>query len=228
MATPARFTNGVSTVGKTDVLGDYGLPDPTAWHTYFNDFDTYAAGDWTVTETQAGATQALTDADGGALLITNTGTENDLVGMQLVPESFTFEAGKKLIFKARVTLGEATQSDFVIGLHVTDTSPVASAPSDGVYFRKDDGDTNWDFEVRASSAQVGGASAVATASTTAVELAFAYDGASSISYYVDGTKIGDIDGTPPTTELALSFAIQAGEAAVDTLTVDYVFATKER
>ena len=119
--------------------------------------------------------------------------------------------------------------DWLVGLHVTDTSPIVSAPSDGVYFRKDDGDTDIDFEVRASSAQVAAAAGIATATTNFVRLDFYFDGVDTIHYFVDEEEKGTIETTSfPTTELAVSFAVQNGEAVAKTLTVDWIGAIKER
>jgi hypothetical protein len=229
MSSPKRFTNGVTNVASDKPMGQLLVPDPTSIHMFFDDFDVYTAGDWTVTETDASATEALADGDGGQLLLTNTAADDDLVALQLAKESFTLESGKKLWFTTRVKVSDATQSDVVVGLHVTDTSPVASAPSDGVYFRKDDGDTNWDFEVRASSAQVGGAAGIATATTSFIRLDFYFDGVDTIHYFVDSAEQGTIETTSfPTTELNVSFCIQNGEAVAKTLTIDWIGAIKER
>ena len=54
MSTPTRFTSGVGTVAKTKTLGMLGMPDPTKFHTFFDDFDRYLASDWVVTTTEAG------------------------------------------------------------------------------------------------------------------------------------------------------------------------------
>ena len=228
MASPARYSSGVTNVPSSDLMGQLIIPDPSSVHMYYNHFDTYAAGDWTVTETQAAATEALTDADGGALLITNSAADNDLVGMQLVGESFTFESGKKLWGKVALTLGDATQSDCIVGLHVLDTSPIATAPSDGVYFRKDDGDTNWDFVIVASSASVIDVAAIGTATTSKVILGFYFDGVDTFEYYFNDAKIGESTTTGfPTTALSVSHAIQNGEAAAKTLTMDLHLWIKE-
>jgi hypothetical protein len=229
MSSPKRFTNGVTNVASDKPMGQLLVPDPTSIHMFFDDFDVYTAGDWTVTETDASATEALADGVGGQLLLTNTAADDDLVALQLAKESFTLESGKKLWFTTRVKVSDATQSDVVVGLHVTDTSPVVSAPSDGVYFRKDNGDTNWDFEVRASSAQVGGAAGIATATTSFIRLDFYFDGVDTIHYFVDSAEQGTIETTSfPTTELNVSFCIQNGEAVAKTLTIDWIGAIKER
>ena len=96
-----RFPFGLTNVSESNSLADLGMPSPTKYHSYMEDFDYYVAGDWTVTETDSGATQALTDGDGGLLLVTNTAADNDLVGIQKKGESFRFASGKKLFFEAR-------------------------------------------------------------------------------------------------------------------------------
>jgi len=83
--------------------------------------------------------------------------------------------------------------------------------------------------VRASSADVSETAAIGTASTSAIALAFYFNGVDTLEYYVDGVKKGSVTTTSfPTTELNLSFCIQNGEAVAKTLTVDYVLSCKER
>ena len=226
-----RFPNGITTVTKTDPLGEFGLPDATGYHTYFNDFDTYVAGDWTITTTEAGtgsATEALTDADGGVLLVTNAAGDNDLDFFNKVGESFLFVAGKKLFFKARFQVSDATQSDFVMGLQITDTTMLAV--SDGVYFQKDDGDALLDFHVTKDSTSTSGTGIATVADATYLTVAFAYNGVDAVEYFVDGVKLGTLAVTnlPDDEELTIAFGLQNGEEAAKTMSVDYIFAAKER
>jgi hypothetical protein len=106
-----RFPNGVTNVSEDSPFADLAMPAPTLFHTYMEDFDYYVAGDWTVTETDAGATEALADGDGGLLLLTNTAADNDLVAMQKKGNSFTFTAGKKLFLNRASKL--ATQRNLI-------------------------------------------------------------------------------------------------------------------
>lgn len=226
-----RFPYGVTNVGETDLFADMVQPDPTLFHTYFNDFDTYTAGDWVVTETDAGATQALTAGDGGLLLITNTAADNDLVALQKTPAAFTFTAGKKTFFRCRFKVSDATQSDLIFGLQVIDTTPLDV--TDGIYFLKADGAATIDIICR-KNASTGStsASAVATLSNdTFIELGFYYDGQSKVAYEVNGSVLGSLDASSsylPDTTCTVSFALQNGEAAAKTMTVDYVYVAKER
>jgi hypothetical protein len=228
-----NFTKGVTNITAQNILGQMIQLDPTQMHTFFNDFDEYHAGNWTVTETQAGATQALTNVDGGVLLLTNSAADDDLIALQKVGESFKFEAGKKLFFKARLAVSDATQSDFVVGLQITDTTPLAV--TDGVYFRKDDGDANLDFVViKDSTAST--ASAIATVvAATYITVGFYYNGVDEVVYAastnsLNPTVLGKLATTnlPNDEELTVSFAIQNGEAVSKTMSVDYIFVAKER
>ena len=228
-----NFTKGVNNITAQNILGQMIQLDPTQMHTYFTDFDEYHAVNWTVTETQAGATQALANVDGGVLLLTNSAADNDLNALQKVGESFKFEAGKKLFFKTRFAVSDATESDFVIGLQITDTTPLAV--TDGVYFRKDDGDANLDFVVvKDSTAST--ATAIATvANNTYLTVGFYYNGVDEVVYAasVDNnnpTVLGKLAVTnlPDDEELTISFGIQNGEAVAKTMSIDYIFVSKER
>ena len=223
-----RFPNGVTNVGEDSPFADLAMPAPTKFHTYFEDFDYYVAGNWTVTETQAGATQALTDGDGGLLLITNTAADDDLVALQKVGESYRFASGKELFFEARFKVSDATQSDVVIGLQITDATPLDV--SDGVFFIKADGSTSVSLLVEKNGTATTTSSVATMADDTFISLGFYYDGASSIQYSVNGV----VKGTSVTTnlvddeDLTVSIALQNGEAVAKTMTVDYVFVAKER
>jgi hypothetical protein len=226
-----RFPYGVTNVGETNLFADMVQPDPTLFHSYLNDFDTYTAGDWTVTETDSGATQALTAGDGGLLLITNTAADNDLVALQKNPAAWTFTAGKKLFFRCRFKVSDATQSDLVFGLQVVDATPLDV--TDGVYFLKADGAATVDVICRknASTGSTSASAVTSLADDTFVTLGFYYDGAGKVAYEVNGSVLGSLDASSsylPDTTCTVSFALQNGEAVAKTMTVDYVFVAKER
>jgi hypothetical protein len=223
-----RFPNGVTNVGEDSPFADLTMPAPTKFHTYYEDFDYYVAANWTVTETQAGATQALTDGDGGLLLITNTAADDDLVALQKVGESYRFASGKELFFEARLKVSDATQSDVVIGLQITDVTPLNV--TDGVFFIKADGSTSVSLLVEKDNTATTTSSVATMANNTFISLGFYYDGASSIKYFVDGVVKGTSVTTnlPDDEDMTVSIALQNGEAVAKTMTVDYVFVAKER
>ena len=228
---PTRYPSGVTNAGPSQFGAAMISPDPTKLHQYFNDFDAFASADWVITTAEAGAgsaTEALTAGDGGLLLITNAAGDNDNDFLQLAAESFKFATGKKMWFKARIAVNEVIQSDVVVGLQITDSSPLAV--SDGVYFISADGAATVDAVVVKDSAATT-ASAVATlVAGTMIDLGFYYNGKSAVEVWVDGVKVATMAATnlPDDEDLAISFGVQNGEAVVKTLTVDYVFASKER
>ena len=230
-----NFPNGITNADRGSEFEKLILPDPTQAHVYFNDFTTYVAGDWTITTTEGGtgnASEALTNVAGGALLITNDDADNDSDEFQLAVESFKFASGKKSWFKTRFKVSDATQSDWIVGLCITDTT-IIDALSDGVYFKKDDGDASIDFalELNGSATE---ASGIATQSDdTFVTLGWYFDGdtTNGIKYYVDGTHKGTqttMTNLCTDEELAVSFALQNGAAAAKTMTMDYIFEAQER
>jgi len=215
------------------------------FHEWVNDFDFYLATDWVITETGSG-TRAIAQAKDGILVVTNAAADNDVNSLQArqvasgqVAEDWKFVAGKKLLFETRFKVSDATQSDLVIGLHITATTPVASAPSDGIYFRKDDGDRLIDlYGVKNSTGSTAtgvlGQSGYLT-DDTYTTLAFYYDGKTAaqggtISAWQDGVNFGSIPLTNVVDdeELAISFAHQNGEAVAKILSLDYIRVIQER
>ena len=153
---PTRFPGGLSVAALDDPLHNISVIDKTRYITYFNDFFDYVATDWVVTSvdggTDSGETYVISSEVGSALAITTNDADNDAEFLQLssdggtsVLECFSLTAGKQVGFRTRFKVDDATQSDLIIGLQVTDTSPLAVV--DGIYFRKDDGDANLDFVV---------------------------------------------------------------------------------
>jgi len=227
MSTPTRFTQGVTNVAPGTALERFLDTDPSRTHMWFDDFDKYTAGDWTVTAVGSG-TSAISNADGGVLVLTNAAADNDSRFLQWTRETFRFQAGKKLWFKARIQVSDATQSDFVLGLQITDTTPLAV--SDGVYFRKDDDDANLDFVVIKDSVATTLTAFATMVAATWTELAFYYDGRSSIRVYRNDHLVSIVATTnlPDDEELTISFGVQNGEAVAKSMSLDYLMIAKER
>lgn len=227
MGTPTRFNYGVTNCTKPQTLGSYISTDPTRAHEYFNDFDTYTAGNWTITATGTASAVALIDSDGGKITLTTDAGANDNVFLQKKGESYLFAAGRKLWFKSRFSLSDATDSKVVMGLQITDTSPLAV--SDGVFFSKADNTDAVTLEVEKDGTAT--SSAVATlGNNTFVELGFYYNGVDAITYFVNDLPVGEsvVTNLPNDEALTISFGLQNGTTAETTMTVDYIFVAKER
>ena len=227
-----HFTSGVTNVSSDGSLGKLKAPAPHKYHSYFNDFDTYLASDWTITTTEDGtgsATEALADGDGGILLVTNAAGDNDHDFFQLVKEGFKYESGKQLAFHIRFKSNDATQSDIVAGLQLTDTSPLDV--TDGIFFLKSDGAATISFIVEKDSTQSTLTLPNSLADDTFMSLGFVYDPKDQkFHVYQDNVLAGTVVNTnaPDDEELTVSFGIQNGAAAAKTLSVDYIGAHKER
>ena len=224
--------NTVATKAKKDQPMFMPLPSDQTHYGYFNDFMTYNSGDWTITTAEDGtgsATEAMTSGAGGQFLITNAAGDNDHDFFNLKGESFKLSSSKRAYFSARFKVSDATQSDFVMGLQITDTSPLAV--SDGVFFIKDDGDTNLDFIVEKDSTSTDTTAIHTMADDTFVTVAWYIDPISSLVYYSvnNAEPVGVVNtNLPDDEELTVSFGIQNGAAAAKTMTIDYVTVIVER
>ena len=227
-----HFTSGVTNISADGTLGKLKAPAPHKYHAYFNDFDTYLASDWTITTTEDGtgsATEALTDGDGGILLVTNAAGDNDHDFFQLVKEGFKYESGKQLAFNIRFKTNDATETDIVAGLQLTDTSPLDV--TDGMFFLKSDGAATITFVVEKDSTQSTLDLPNSLADDTFMTLGFVYDPKDQkFHVFQNNVLAGTVVSTnaPDDEEMTLSFGIQNGAAAAKTLSVDYVGGYKER
>ena len=228
---PTHFTNGVSDVVTGNPLYELGVLDPTKYHTYWDDFDTTPiAAQWTLTATSAGSgTSAITvpDADGGLARITTAANENDGIYAEWISETFKLESGKKTWLKCRLSVGDAAQSDWLIGLHSTDTTPHDATMryifesvdgSAAVYFNNDNNTTDSD------------SSTVATmADDTFITLSAYYDGVTSIQLFANDALVTTMSSiTVPAAEMAVGFGYINGAAGAETADVDYILVIKER
>lgn len=228
--TTTRLPSGVTTVGVEHIFANFPAPVPTNMLGYFNDFFTYTAGDWVVTETTAAATEALTAGNGGQLLVTNTATNDSLVALQKTPAMVLMDSTKQTWFSARFKVSEATEIDVVMGMQVVDTTPLDV--TDGIYFLKADGAATYDIICR-KNATTGSTSATAVGSIAAdtfIVLQWYYDGAGYLYYGANGTLLGSLSVASyfPDTDLTVSFGIQNGDSNARTMTVDWVGVWQER
>jgi len=225
-----RYPSGVTNVTQENTLGFMGQLDPSKFHTYFNDFDTYVPADWVVTAVGTGTT-ALITGDGGLLSVVTSAAAPDSRAAQLVPASFTFTLGRRMFFKIACSVSNATLSVFQAGLIVADTTP--NDATDGIYFLKPAGTANIGIFARRdattgnlSNLNVG--TLVAAAMTT---FGWAYDGKDQVSFFINDRQVGSLAITgvnSPDTDLTVSFFLGNGDAVARTLNVDYILAAKER
>ena len=236
---PTHFPNGVSNRTKGHPLFNYPYLDPSKYYTYFDDFFEYHSGIYTITTTEAGsgnASEAITSGAGGQLLITNDDADNDLDFFQLKGESFKWDSSKRMFFSARFKTNDATQSEIIMGLQITDTTPLDV--TDGIFFLKVDADTKPDLIIeKDNTSTLSILEMDAMEDDTFVTLSFEYDpldvatGGAVFRAYQDNVQVGEITGTtnaPDDEDLTISFGIQNGEAAAKTLTIDFILVAVDR
>lgn len=226
--TTTNLPGGITNAALNTVMSSYGAEDPTVFHSYFNDFDAIdISSDWTNTHTGS-VTNAVTAGNGGILSLGNSAANNDLDSIQLNAASFAIVAGSKAWFKCRFNISNATNAALTIGLIQTTTTPLTV--TDGMWFSKAAASTALAFNMAKSSAVTTLSSVATLANTTYLNVGWHYDGASTVSVYVNNAKVA---GTTvltnlPTANLNLTLAVANGTAAANTLLVDYVLAATER
>lgn len=177
---------------------------------------------WTITLVEAGASEStITKPDGvdGGLLFTTDANEDDGINAQLKGESFKLNSScQALHFLARLRASEAAQSDWLVGLCITDTG-LLGGMTDGIYFEKLDGGTGISCVTEKDSTETQTDSVGTFAADTDVTLEFYFDG-TSVFFYVNGTLVAthttnicnDEDLTP-------SLHFLAGATTAKTLTL---------
>jgi len=231
-----RFPEGVNNLAVGSIFNDLPFPSQLGYHVFFDDFDSYTAGDrWVVTETDGGAGQALTPGDGGIIALANSATDNHIDQIQTVA-NFDVVLGKKLFLQARFALDEVIQVDFAIGIQnsMADGCTLATA-TDGVFFLKPDGAATLDFHFRQSNADAAHAATTAAVATlvdnTYIVVAAYYDGGDRCYYAINGVIGGFL--TIATTHLpnltcAPVISLRNGEGSAKTATIDYIYVAAER
>ncbi|MCV9940913.1 hypothetical protein OIU35_31570 [Boseaceae bacterium BT-24-1] len=226
--TTTNFIDGVTNVAEGSALGTFIMPDPTSAHVVFDDFDTYTAADWTVTETQAGATQAIVAGDGGLIALVNSAANADINAIALANLTFNLSDGKAFWAKARLKVDDITNSDILFGLVDTMT---AFNPANGVYLFKAAAAATMRLSLEKASAVTNTAFAAPGASDTFATIGISYDpDAGVVSAYLNDVVVlrQSTLTNMPIVDLTLAVGVRNGTAAARTLTVDYVMAAKQR
>lgn len=203
------------------------IPHVTFFEDFLSDLNTTA---WSGTAASSGTGAVSDSVPDGVLRLSGAATTDDSgYQIQQSSEVIAFQAGFRYHFQARVRLGNTsstgdtvTQSDFLFGVAVTDTSLIASKPTDGVYFLKDDGAATISCIVRRDSSDVASAAAVATlVEATWYDLAIevvpskASGAVATVNFYIDRALVASLSTTTLPYEAeeyhALSVAFFSGD-----------------
>lgn len=186
---------------------------------------------YTVTAATSGPITMVAGADGGAVVITAGAGDNQGAQFQPVTEGFYFAQPWPCYFGCKVALNDADQTDFLMGLTITDTSAV-TAVSDGIYFWSVDETALVNFATISTAAGVASTVAAHTlVDDAAVTLEWFFDGA-NVTAYVNGVSVGSVaysSTTFPKAEyLTPMVAFLTGEAIANTLTISWARAIQLR
>lgn len=235
---PSRQTgpllNAELSRGNREWMSNMPICPGPDYSVYFNDFMNtadYAAADWTITTTEAGAgdaTEAIAaDERFGALVITNDAADNDNDSLQLNEETFKLEAGERLWYEIRVKVSDADQCDMFVGLNITDTTPLDT--SDRIGFQVDDGSAAILCKSEKDGTESSTASGQSLADNTYVKLGFYWDGINKVKFFVNRALVATHTSNIPDDEnLAITLFLQNGEAVAKVMTVDYIWCMAER
>lgn len=217
-------------------LPNYAIPNNQyIRRDYFFDGATTLANDgWTVGSAIASGTATVSNAiPGGALRISGAATtDNSGRQVQRATETFALVAGKRSGFEVNFRVSDADQVDLKCGVAVTDSTILASDPSDGIWFYLADGSSTAFGSIKRDSAEKGlvqlGAISDDTWHTVRCEItmdASTAGLASSVEWFVDGTNVAslrDVAQMPYDGEeiLAEFMAMQSGDAT-GTKTADF-------
>ncbi|MGE0229985.1 MAG: hypothetical protein AB7I38_17070 [Dehalococcoidia bacterium] len=183
---------------------------------------------WTVTRVEGGAgesTIAVVDGVGGIARITTDAAENDGINAQLIGEAFELTGDQVLYFGAfGCTINDVTQSDFFLGLAITDTD-ILGGVTDRIGFQSIDGETSLKCMLEKDSTETLSAALATLVDATAFDLEFFWDGRdSTLEFFVNGVSAGTLALTnlPNDEALRLTWQFLTGETAAQTMDVDRI------
>lgn len=231
MAPVTNFPEGISTGVLGGPMALYPGPDPAKWYEWFDDFTLFGgASSWTITETQAGATQSVGDGGGGVLQLINTAGAADANYIQTIGETVRLVAGKRAAFRARFRLlANVANANIVLGCQVRGAAPLA--PTDGVWLVKPTGGATMALKVAKASAALTSAAFGTVLAGVWYTVGWTFDGVDKfVGYFNDasGASIQSAAGWPSTEDLAVTLGVVNADAFVRNLEIDHVFAAVER
>ncbi len=206
---------GIDTISY---MQDFAAAFPT------DDTTTYPT-EWTTTLVDGGVdgldSAGLGTTAGGVWKILTNDAENDGQNIQLTGESYLQAEDKPLYFGITLQADEATESDFIVGLCITDTT-LLGGMTDGYYFRKVDGATAIAFVTEVGSAETESTGLGTFADNTNITLEISAESNDSVKAYIDGVLVATHTAGITAEELTLSVHFLTGEASAHALLVDWL------
>lgn len=200
---------GPSIEASVNLANDIATEDPPGWVA-------------TVVEVGAGTTELSGSPTQGFIArVTNAGNENDGGNYQAPGQTFRCVSSMKWYAGMQLTASDATESDLLFGVCITDTT-LLGGMTDGVYMECLDGGTGISVVAEKNSTETQ-TDSLGTMSTSSQIWEMFWDG-SRLTYYIDGALVATVSsGNIPDDEaLRVSLAWLNGEAAVKTLDIGFL------
>lgn len=195
--------------------------------------DEYNTTNWTATivdgDSDSGeVNQVQAGVVNGELISTTNDKDNDSNSLQLKTEAWKMVAGKKMWFDTKVKLSDADDSEFMVGLAITDTTPI-TALSDGAYFRVVEGSADVVCKSVKDATETSTSGQVSMVDDTYIQLSMLFDGVTSVKYFINKELVAThTTNLPDNEELCFTMHLATGAAAAKSMYCDYVEIVKER
>jgi archaellum component FlaF (FlaF/FlaG flagellin family) len=255
MGNPTRFLGGIATVSRSDVMGKYPFPDPTAWATYFEDFLDYIPAKFKIITTGSGhsvSTQGL----GGIGSFTNGTADGNIQTYSPLDTTVNAAAAvwpvlvsgvgavDPIIFKTRLGVTDSiagaanTQNRWYIGLHQGENSNPFNAVRQFWFEKADNAVGTVEFVQLTPSGSlrtvVGTMAGTSTAIATAT-LGFYWNGKTEaaggkIQLYFNGRMVATVPARylSSAQKYTIGWGQQNGQASASLMHIDYIFAAQYR
>ena len=200
-------------------------PDVVAWELEAKDAQPTAGTatqprGYTTTLVETGGAESdieASDEAGFRWEIITDAFDNDGVSVQLNGEAFR-PTGRDIYFGIALRADEATQSDFLVGLCITDTA-LLGGMTDGIYFRKVDASASIAAVTEKNSTETEAAEVGTLVANTTIILEFYFDGA-TVYFFVNGVQVAAHTANIPDDEaLTPSIEFLTGEAVAHRMKV---------
>jgi hypothetical protein len=172
----------------------------------------------TVVEAGAGTSEMSASKTAGYLAeLVTAANDNDGISVQFADENFELTSDQDLYFGIELECDEATQSDLLVGLCITDTA-LLGGMTDGVYHQKLDGGTGVSTVTEKASTETQSDNEGTFADDTLMYFEFYWDG-TSVYFYINGVEVGIVTTNIPTEALRPSIEFLSGEAVAHTIKI---------
>ena len=193
------------------------------------------AGGWTLTVVETGAGAGRVDVDdsttNGVLKMLTDAADNDNLILQMTGEPFKYQSGKDLWFFIKAQIADANVGESLFGLAITDTTPIAGLPSDGLFFEKAGTSTGYDFHARKNGTSTERTSINTMSDAVDRILGFHVESNGDIKVY-DGLTIETLSevasvnngnaNLPDDEDVSIILAVQANSAVAQSMSIDWV------